>query len=152
MQRWKHERTSTLRNSALAPLFCHIIILGARALRSRGSSVGMVSRLRCGFRSSTGARGSLFPETTRLALGPTQSPVPQAPGVNRPGPEADKLFPLVPGLRMSGAQTTLPLWAVISGTGAAYVLLYFTRATIYSLLYTLSPFVTLLSRRAQYGR
>jgi hypothetical protein len=135
LQRWMYERASVLWNSSLAPLFFNItIILGARALRSHGSSVGIVSRVRGGFRSSTGARESLFPETTRPALGSTQPPIPRAPGVNRPGPEANNLPSLVSRLRMSGALTPLPLCAYISGTGTADLLPYVTRAVINSLL------------------
>jgi len=101
---------------------------------NRGALVGIVSRLPGGFRSLTMARESLFSETTRPAMGPTQPHIPRAPGVNRPGPEADSLPPLVPRLRISGAVTTFPLCAFISGTGMADLLPYFTRATVYRLL------------------
>jgi hypothetical protein len=125
-----HERASMLRNSALAH---NVITFGASALRSRGSSVGMASRPREGFRSSAVTRDSLLLDTTRPTLGPTQPPIQWTPGVRRPGPEADNLPLLVPMLRISGAITTLHLCALIAGTRTAYILFSFTRATTYSL-------------------
>jgi hypothetical protein len=89
---------------------------------SRGSSVGIATRLRAGrpgFDSQQDLEIFLFPTVSRTALGPTQPPVPWVPGalslgVKRPGREANHSPPSSAEVKNVWTYTSTPPYAFMA--------------------------------------